>query len=133
MEMIKGRLQSVGSATIVNNVVNVYNTLEINGRMFQRIKAARAMGDILSNSLGEELSIWIVADEIVGAQRQDGRAYVMKKPKRPGVISLVFGVAMIFMYGLGLILLWIRNKKIKIANEVDQVHAALPGAGVFDY
>lgn len=133
METIKGRLQSVGSATIIQNTINVYNTLEINGRMFQRIKASRAMGDILSGSLGEEISIWIIDNEIAGIQKTDGKCYAMHNPNRPGIFSLIFGICMIGAWGLGLVLLWKRNKEIIKANEFDLMHANLPGASVFSY
>ena len=133
MEEITGRLESVGSSTIVNNSRNVYNTFEIGGRMLQKISAARSMDDMLRDCLGEEITIWTLGGSIIALRRSDGRSYAMKEMKKPGIGSLILGIVLIPAWGIGLLFLLGRHIANKELRERSRLRAELPNATILQY
>jgi len=132
VEEIKGRLDSLGSGTIFNHRIMVYHSLEIGGKMRQKIRAACPMDDMLRDAVGDEITIFLLDNYVVGIKRSNGKSYAMKEECRLGVPSLIFCVVLVPVWGLGLVLLWGRHKAVHKTRARDKIRANLPNATLIE-
>lgn len=133
MEEIKGRLESLGSSTIFNHRINVYNTFEIGGEILQKISVARSMNDMLQDAVGDEITLFLQGKEIVGMQRSNGKSYAMKEEHRPGILGWIFSIVLIPLYGIGLVLVYAKYWSGCKARERDKIREKLPTATLLEY
>lgn len=108
MQEITGIMSSIGSGTIrqVGSKAFVsYDYIEIGDRMLQKIRTARSLGDFIDRGVGQEVTLYLNGNMIVGVKLPGGKIYYWKRSNAVVVLCLV----LLPIWGLGLLmalLLW---------------------------
>lgn len=120
MQEVSGVLTMLGSGLVSRNALGksfvTFDTLEIGGKVFQKLHTARSLEDFMQRGLGAEVTLYLAGNRIVGVKLADGKLYYWSRSKATvvvvGLVGLVMGTS---IFGglqggvaglLGLLVLW---------------------------
>lgn len=83
MKEITGVLKTLGSgSTTLGNVgssIVKFNTIEIGDTILQKIVTAQSLNDFLERGLGEEVTLFLNKDMLIGVKLSNGKVYYWKR------------------------------------------------------
>ena len=95
MQEVTGVLQMLGSGVVSRNTVGKsfvqFDTLEIGGKVLQKLRTARSLEDFLSRGLGDQVTLYLVGNFIVGVTLADGKTYYWSRSKTTVVLVVLCG------------------------------------------
>ncbi len=123
LEMVSGVIKTIqGQQGRVGDRVAKwwkFSILEIGEKVLKDIVANERF--IVFLNAGNEGDVWLDGKQVVALGRADGKVFLVNY-KKPGIVSLIIAVALIPLYGIGLLVLAARyfsNKQYnKINNEI---------------
>lgn len=120
LNTIEGQQGQVG-----NRVAKWYKLaiLEIGGTMLQNLVVSERF--VIFLKAGNEMTLYIDGKSIIALERSDGKLFVANHAK-PGMLSLIVGIALIPLYGVGLLALYMRHMGARRFAEIEDIVAQYP-------
>ena len=103
MKEVKGILRSLGSGSVSHGNVGSsfvkYNTIEIGDTMLQKIVTAQSLNDFVERGLGEEVSLFLNGNMLIGVKLLNGKVYYWKR----SIFLFLYGVVLsLFLLGFAI-------------------------------
>lgn len=123
VEMLSGVIRTIdGQQGRVGNMVAKwwkFRMLEIGDRVLQDVVVSERL--VVFLNAGNEVDLWLDGKQVIAVGRGDGKVFLVNY-KKPGIVSLVLGIALIPLYGVGLLVLFGRYRSnrqyYEITNDV---------------
>ncbi|MGV7210333.1 hypothetical protein ACLB1G_21065 [Oxalobacteraceae bacterium A2-2] len=106
MQEITGILGMLGSGVVIRNAIGKsfvkFDTIEIGGRVLQKMTTARSLEDFMTRGLGSEVTLYLAGKSIVGVRLGDGKLYYWSRSKTTVIMVglLALGVGAMLFGGL---------------------------------
>ena len=83
MKQVTGVLKKLGSANLTRGNVGSsmikYNTIQIGNKVLQKMVTAQSLDDFLTQGLGQEVTLFLNKNMLIGVKLQDGQIYYWKR------------------------------------------------------
>ena len=103
MKKITGTITRLGNATI-NKKVTTYSIIEIGSELLQKVRISTGLDSFLN--AGSTATLFVRGKSILGIKLEDGKFYCHKSSPISALILIIIGIPLIFLFGLGLILIF---------------------------
>ncbi|WP_150127802.1 hypothetical protein [Janthinobacterium psychrotolerans] len=106
MKQVSGVLKKLGSANLTHGNVGSstikYNTIQIGNNVLQKIVTAQSLDDFLTQGLGQEVTLFLNKNMLIGIKLQDGQIYYWKRSFSLFLFAIILSIAQLgFAYAIG--------------------------------